>query len=121
MPPSFTRDAADRTTYTSASERGHDGASSDERPQPRNGDGTDAEQPTHGAAENRAGTCSGRGALGGFGIFLVGEIPRPGVLREQRRDVGVAKACGSQCVHADFNGCIRRVDTEHGCIFSCHL
>src|ERR1700675_1849127 len=54
-------DAADRTSYSGSSERGHDRAGGDKWTQSGNCEGAHSHQPAHGSAEDNcsAGTCRG--------------------------------------------------------------
>src|ERR1700733_15647655 len=70
-----------------AGERGHDGASRDERAYTGNRERADSRQNAQSPADCAAGQNAGGGAFGGLGVLLVREFFRSLIIRKQNRDI----------------------------------
>ena len=80
---------ANRASGARTRERGYNRAGCDEGSNPRNGQSSNARQPSQNAAYHRTGTGAGGGAFWSLRCLLETEVLIPDILRKQNRDIGI--------------------------------
>src|SRR5579864_3895019 len=75
-------DSTYRSAYASSSQGCHNRAGSDKWPQAGNGNGADAEQPSHGSADDRSRSSAGGCTLRRLRVLFMRKIFRPRTLWE---------------------------------------
>src|SRR5262249_48612035 len=92
----------------------------DERTEARYRERADAGEPSKRAADDDSSRSASRRTLRRLGAFLVCEVLRADVFREQHRDVSVAETAGAQRLDRAVHGAVRRIDSEHCGVLSSH-
>ena len=89
-------------------------------PSPGNCQSANARQPAQSSTYDRARARSCRRALGGFGVFLGGEVLGAVVVGEKDRNIGVTESLLAQHVDSGFDSGAISINSECCCIFACH-
>src|SRR5271166_666944 len=108
------------TSDPRTSECSHNRSSRNEWPKARNGQSSNAHQPSQSASQHHSRSSASRCTFRCLCVLLVREIFRSHIFWKQNRNIGVPESCCLQGIDPAFHVGIGGVDTEYGCILACH-